>query len=428
MATASTIAPERRGSESPPYRERLVSLDALRGFDMFWILGADGVAQALRRMEDTPVTRFFATQLDHAAWAGFRFYDLIFPLFVFIVGVTTVFSLTKIVARHGRAAAVKRILGRAALLFLFGIFYNGGLAQSWPDVRLVGVLQRIAVCYAITGLLFVFFRPRVLVAVAAALLIGYWALLTFVPIRDIALDRAALAAALGPDTAARSQAHGRPSPEYHAQVEQRFEQTTDTVTGGYEPGRNLAHHLDFQLVPGSMYDTWWDPEGILSTLPSIATCLLGLFAGLLLRNTDVPDQRKALWLAGAGVAALILGYLWGLQFPVVKKIWTSSFVLVAGGWSLLLLAAFFYVIDLRGWRRWCTPFVWIGMNPITLYLITSAVDTYGIARRFLGGSVQGMFDRLVTPGFGELVISLGMLGLLILLARFLYRRGIFLRV
>jgi predicted acyltransferase len=419
---------ERRGTESPPYPARLLSLDALRGFDMFWILGADGVAYALRRMDDAPVPRFFATQLDHVEWAGFTFYDLIFPLFVFIVGVSSVFSLSKIVAQHGRAAAVKRILWRAALLFAFGIFYNGGLAREWPDVRLVGVLQRIALCYAAAGLLFVFCKPRTLVAIAAALLVGYWALLTFVPIRDIALDRPALAELIGPDPGMGTRTHGRPSTEYRERVATLYANTATRVTGGYEPGRNLANHLDFHGVPGSMYDVFWDPEGILSTLPAIATCLMGVFAGLVLRRTDLVDLRKAGWLAGAGVAALILGSLWGLQFPVVKKIWTSSFVLVAGGWSLLLLAAFYYVVDIRRWRGWCAPFVWIGMNPITLYLVTSAVGVSGIARRFVGGSVQTFFDSFIAPGFGELVIALSTLLLLILLARFLYRRGIFLRV
>ncbi len=422
----------RREAESPPARPapatRLVSLDALRGFDMFWILGADGVAYALRAMDDTPVTRFLATQLDHAEWAGFHFYDLIFPLFVFIVGVSLVFSLTKIVAQHGRGAAVRRILVRAALLFLFGIFYNGGLSEPWPDVRLAGVLQRIALCYAAAGLGFVFLRPRVLAGISAALLLGYWALLTFVPIRDVSIDPAAVAAQLGPDTQTNDPHHGRPSDAYRAQVEDRFAAATAYVGGGYEPGRNLANHLDFAYLPGRMYDVFFDPEGILSTIPAIVTCLLGVFAGLLLRWTDCDDRQKAIWLAASGVLAVAAGSLWGLQFPVVKKLWTSTFVLVAGGWSLLLLAGFYYVVDIRGWRRWCQPFVWIGMNPITLYLLTSVVAFDGIARRLVGGSVQRFFDARVATGFGELVIALGSLTLLVLLARFLYRRRIFLRV
>lgn len=407
---------------------RLVSLDALRGFDMFWILGADGVARSVRRIGSTPGPDFLGHQLEHVDWAGFTFYDLIFPLFVFIVGVSSVFSLTKIVARHGRAAALRRILIRALLLFALGIFYNGGLSQPWPDIRVMGVLQRIAIAYAAAGLLFVFFRPRVLAFVAGGLLAGYWALLTFVPIRDVALDPAALARRLGPDTGARSALHGRPSDDYRAQVETLYDQTDTYVTGCYEPGRNLANHVDFLVLPGAMYDVYWDPEGLLSTLPAIATCLLGVFAGLWLRRPDVSDGRRAGGLVVAGAAALAAGLLWGLQFPVIKKIWTSSYVLVAAGWSLLLLALFHHVIDIRGCRRWCAPFVWIGMNPITLYLLTSAVPVQGIARRFVGGEVQAFVDGLLVPGAGELVVALTGLLLLILLARFLHQRRIFLRV
>jgi predicted acyltransferase len=407
---------------------RLVSLDTLRGFDMFWILGADRVVYALRAMDDTPVTRFLAMQLNHAKWVGFTFYDLIFPLFVFIVGVSMVFSLTTPV-QHGRAAAVRRILVRATVLFLLGVFYNGGLAREWPDVRVAGVLQRIAIAYAAAGLLFVYLHPRMIAAVGVALLVGYWALLTYVPIRDVTLDQAALTAHLGPDTAARDPRHGRPSEPYRLQVEALFAATaTEHVRGSYEPGRNLANHLDFQFLPGRMYDVWFDPEGILSTLPSIATCLLGVFAGLWLRRQDQSASRKAIGLAAAGVAALAAGHLWGLEFPVVKKLWTSSFVLVAGGWSLLLLAAFYYLVDIRGGRGWCAPFVWIGMNPIALFLLTSAIAMDGIARRFVGGSVRVYLDGFVMPGFGQLVIELGSLLLLILFARFLYRRRIFLRV
>lgn len=420
--------PDSAASAATAPSVRLVSLDALRGFDMFWILGADSVAYSLREMNHSPVTVFLATQLDHVPWQGFTFYDLIFPLFLFIVGVSLVFSLRKTLAQQGRAAAVKRILLRTVLLFLFGIFYNGGLAESWPDVRLAGVLQRIAICYCAVGLLFCFFRPRVLAGVATGLLLGYWALLAWVPVRTVQLDVATLASQLGPDSATQDWPHGRPDEAYLAQAKQLFAETAMREAGHYEPGLNLANHLDFELLPGRMYDVYWDPEGILSTLPAIATCLLGVFAGLLLYESKFEPSRKLAWLVGAGVAALALGHLWGIQFPVIKKIWTSSYVLVAGGWSLLLLASFYYVVDMRNQRRWCEPFVWIGMNPITLYLATSVVSFRGIAGRLTGGSISGFLDAYVTTGFGQLLTTLVSLFLLILLARFLYRRKIFLRV
>jgi predicted acyltransferase len=395
---------------------RLVSVDALRGFDMFWILGADAVMRALGRLLKFEPFTTLGAQFEHKAWAGFAFYDLIFPLFVFIVGVSTVFSLTKLIEQHGRAAAIRRVLIRGVLLYVLGIIYSGGLTNPWPNIRLLGVLQRIALAYTATGLLFCFFKPRALAAVALALLAGYWALLTFVPIRDFQLDKSAFVSRLGTD---------KPTMDH---VRQAFHATTTHVTGHYEPGLNLTNHIDFVYLGGRKYDTYYDPEGLLSTLPAIATCLLGVFAGLLLRRADLQPRQKAVRLVGAGILALVVGSLWGLQFPVVKKLWTSSFVLVAGGWSLLLLATFYYVVDIRGWKRWCTAFVWIGMNPITLYLIGGLANVRSIAQRVSGGDVKAFFDSSLGSGGGELIGALTAVALILWLARFLYTRKIFLRV
>lgn len=395
---------------------RFVSLDALRGFTMFWILGADITVMALAGWIDIAPLRLAAHQVDHAAWAGFRFYDLIFPMFVFITGVSLVFSLEKSLARDGRRTAVRHILVRTLVLFLLGILYNGGLAQAWPDVRLVGVLQRIALAYGAAALLVVFCSARVRAVVAAGLLVGYWALLTFVPIRDVTLEREAMAARLRQE---------RPAAEA---VRALYDATTTTVTGRFEPGLNLTNHLDYHYLPGRMYDLYWDPEGLLSTLPAIATCLIGVMAGSWLRRRDRSESEKLLRLALAGAACLALGWLWHLQFPVVKKIWTSSFVLVAGGWSLLFLAVFVWIIDMRGWRGWCAPFVWIGMNPITLYLATALVDFGRIARMLAGGNIARGLDATLGAGASGFVLSLLVLLLLIAVARFLHRRGIYLKI
>ncbi len=395
---------------------RLVSLDALRGFDMFWILGGDALVYALARTWKIPPFPFLATQLDHVDWAGFHFYDLIFPLFVFMSGASISFALSRVIAERGRGAAVKKVLLRSVLLFLIALYYSGGFTFEWPNMRLLGVVNRIALAYAGAGLLYIFLRPRGLVIAAGALLVGYWVLMTFVPVRDIALDKDAMIARFGP----------KPTLE---QVQQAYDATTTRVTGRYEPGLNVSNHFDFEHLPGRKYDVYWDPEGILSTFPAIATCLFGVLAGLLLRRTDLDGIKKAQWLAVGGAAALALGFLWGLQFPVVKKIWTSSFVLVAGGWSALLLAASYYLIDVRQWRGWCPAFVWIGMNPITLYVLHGNVISFPrVAQRLAGGSVKAFFDAHVAAGFGEVVIATVSLGLLILLARFFHQRKIFLRV
>lgn len=403
-------------STSTSDSQRLMSLDALRGFDMFWILGADSLVYALHGLAQNAPTQFLATQLDHAEWEGFHFYDLIFPLFVFMMGVSTVFSLTKIIEREGRAAAVKRVLKRGILLFVVGLIYSGGFTNPWPDMRLMGVLNRIALCYTFGGLLFIFLRARALAAVAAALLLGYWALLANVSFPDV-----------------------RPT-GYSGVItkEAGFKKTSDInlastniIHGSYVQGVNLTDYLDQKYLPGRKYDGTYDPEGILSTLPAIVSGLLGIFAGLLIRNKSVPDGKKVLWLLGTGATGVALGWIWGMEFPVIKKIWTSSYVLVAGGYSALLLGAFYWIVDMKKWRTWCQPLVWIGMNPLTIYLTSNFLGGLGfekLARRLVGGPVKSIFDTHVAAGFGNLVIAMTSVALFIWFAHFLYRRKIFLRL
>jgi predicted acyltransferase len=401
----------------PAETQRLTSLDALRGFDMFWILGADSFVYALHETSNNPVTKFLATQLDHAEWDGFHFYDLIFPMFVFIMGVSTVFSLTKIIEREGRAAAVKRVLKRGLLLFIVALIYSGGFTNPWPDMRLMGVLNRIALCYTFGGLLFIFCNWRVMIGVAAALLLGYWALLELVPFPDV-----------------------RPTPGGTAVItkEAGFKElsqinlaSTNLLRGSYIQGVNLTDYLDQKYLPGRKYDGTYDPEGFLSTLPAFVTGLLGIFTGLFLRNKSVPDMKKVLYLIGAGAASAAVGWLWGIEMPVIKKIWTSSYVLVAGGYSAMLLGLFYWIVDVQKWQTWCQPFIWIGMNPITLYLTSNFLGGLGfekLARRLAGGSVENFFDAHVASGFGELVISAVGVALFVWFARFLYQRKIFLRL
>jgi predicted acyltransferase len=389
--TSSTIAPVSGSVAATPETRRVISVDALRGFDMFWILGGDSLAQALKKMAAgggvavAAAGGFFGDQLEHVDWEGFRFYDLIFPLFVFIVGVSIVFSLTALVERQGRAAAHKRVFRRFAILFVLALIYSGGVSTEWPDIRLLGVLNRIALCYLFASLLFLNLRLRGLIIACASLLIGYWALMTFVPVPGLG-------------------------------------------AGSFAKGANLANWLDAQYLPGKKWDGTWDPEGLLSTLPALATCLLGVFAGLLLRNPRVEEQRKSLWLLGAGVLMVAGGFLWGLQFPVIKKIWTSSYVLVAGGFSAMLLGIFHQVIDVWKHHRWATPFIWIGANAITLYFIESIVSFEKVAGRLVGGDVGNFFDAHLTAGTGHLLRACVGLLLAIILAGFLYRRKIFLRV
>lgn len=414
-----------------------MSVDALRGFDMFWIIGADSLVYALSRMTQSRPTTFLADQLDHAEWEGFHFYDMIFPLFVFIVGVSLVFSLTKTIQQAGRAEALKRVFRRGILLFIIGIFYSGGFTSPWPDMRLLGVLNRIALAYFFAGLLFCFFKPRALVAIGVAILVGYWGLMSYTPIRDIQLTKSNLAhlaeQAGDAKTAAlfneeRNPSAVKDSPAWAA-AEKMFYATTNRVTGKFGSGLNLANHIDFEYLPARKYDTFFDPEGLLSTLPAVVTCLLGVFAGLLLRNQSVPDQRKVVYLIAFGITGVVLGWLWNAQFPIIKKLWTSSFVLVTGGYSAILLGVFYLIVDVWQSRAWCQPFVWMGMNSITIYLASNMLGGFRkLATRFAGGDVRTFLDAHITKGAGDMAISIVGLLLAFWLVHFLYKRKIFLRL
>jgi predicted acyltransferase len=382
---------------------------------MFWIVGGDSLAAALNKTGGGGgMTGLIGEQLEHVEWAGFHFYDLIFPLFVFIVGVSLVFSLSRTIEQHGRGEALKRVFKRSLLLFLVALFYSGGFSTHWPDIRLLGVLNRIALCYFFASLIYCFVSWRGMIAMGAGLLVGYWALMTFVPFPDVRPVNAAGELISQKLIATNTAQLNFASP--------------NRLKGVFEPGLNLANYLDAKYLPGKKWDKTWDPEGILSTLPAIASCLLGVLAGLFLKTSRVDDRKKVLWLIGAGVASVVAGFAWGLQFPVVKKIWTSSFVLVAGGYSAILLGGFYLVVDVLKFQGWCQPFIWIGMNPITIYLTDNVVSFRRVAARFLGGNVKDFFDATVTSGFGDLVLSLGEVGLAILLAWWLYRRRIFLRL
>ena len=379
-------------AEKPRAAIRLVSVDALRGFDMFWIVGGDLLVRSLPEIHDSALTRELGAQMEHCEWAGFHFYDLIFPLFVFIVGVSLVFSVTRMVERAGRVAAVKRIVIRSLILFLLGIFYMGGVADGFKNVYFAGVLHRIAVAYFFAALIFCFLGASpaapakkrrstkaglmTMIAICLTLLVGYWALMTFVPVPGI----------------------GAP---YLS-----------------ESGKNLAHYLDELYMPGKKF------EGtLLSTMAAVANCLLGVFAGLLLKSEILPGQRKVYGLLSGGIVSLLLGFVWAQQFPIIKLLWTSSYVLVSCGYSAILLAAFFQLIELWKWQKWAQPFIWIGMNAITIYIVANVARFHRLAERFVGGDIKVFLGNYA--GFVQALLTIAFAFLLV---HFLYRRKIFLRL
>jgi len=426
-----TSVPAPQEIEAPKPAARLVSLDALRGFDMFWIIGADTVVMAIFKplvnSTNHPTAAKCAAviveQMDHVPWRGFHFYDLIFPMFVFIVGASLVFSLSKAIERGGKGRAIRRVIIRGAVLYLFGIIYYGGLSHAFgglyvdrgqpvppethnafmriiADIRFMGVLQRIAISYTFAGLLFCFFRPRVLAGICAGLLLLYWGLLV----------------AFHP---------GQPKVSY-------------------DENQNLTNWIDVHYLPGFKWDGDHDPEGLLSSIPAVGGCLLGVFAGLLLRTPKLGGYQKAGILVIGGALFILIGMIWGgipinlqdggwtipqsAQFPVIKKIWTSSFVMLTAGCASVLLGVFYLVIDVWKQRWIATPFVWIGMNAITLYLVWRFTDDMKDISATLVGGRHGELAAHLPPH--TLTIAQPVVGLLliVLLARFLYKRQIFLRV
>lgn len=374
-----------------PITDRVISVDALRGFNILCILGGDGVMWSLAEMSHgkgaivSAIGMFLGTQFTHAAWEGFRFYDFIFPLFIFITGVSIVLSLPQLVDREGKRKAHFRVLRRALLLYGLGLIYYGGISQHWTDIRFLGVLQRIGLCYFFASVLFLNANWRGLFIALVALLGGYWALMTFVPVPGIGV-------------------------------------------GSFAPDANLANWIDAHYLPGRLWDITRDPEGLLSTLPAIGTCLLGILAGLLLRDDRLSPLQKMLSLISGGAVLIAAGELWAVQFPIIKAIWTSSFVLVAGGYSAILLGTIYQIVDVWGFKWWLNIFVWLGANAITLYFLNSVMGFEPFALRFVGGDVTYLLDRTVTSGTGRFVAHVLGLAFAVALAGFFYRRKIFLRV
>jgi predicted acyltransferase len=359
---------------------RLLSIDALRGFDMFWIIGLGGLFTRIFTWMDNPVSQAFNIQLEHSAWNGFTFEDLIFPLFLFIVGLTIPFSLTKRLARgESRRSLYGHIFMRFLLLFFLGLIYNGLLNFNFPEMRWAGVLQRISLCYLACALIVMNGGVKVQVVWAGALLLLYWAAMMLIPV-----------------------------PGYGA--------------GVLTPEGNLAAYIDRMLLPGRFCCyTFGDNEGLLSTIPAVSTTLIGVLCGHWLRSPNA-QKIKALRLVIAGIASLILAILWGILFPINKLLWSSSYVLFAAGWSMLLLALFYWLIDMKGYVKWAFPLIVVGLNPITIYVAQGVFDFGIIARIF----IHGFVDYLGT--FKPMFTAFCVLGVKWLFLWFLYTRRIFLKV
>jgi predicted acyltransferase len=338
-----------------PPEERLQSLDILRGFDMFWISGGDHLFHAIATATGWAWAVLLAHHLKHVHWEGFRFYDLIMPLFLFITGITLPLSVGRRLARgQTRWEIFRRLLTRTLLLVILGhMDKNGPISLDVAHLRFTSVLGRIGVAGLAAGVILMFTRTRGQILWVIGILMGYWALMTFVP---------------APGQAAVS----------------------------FEQGVNIVDYLDQRIMPGALKSGNHDAIGWCSTPPAIATVLLGALAGAWLLSANSPGRKVAGFL-GAGVVLIGAGWLWGLQFPIIKNLWTSSFVLYTAGWSCLLLGATYGIADGLKWRRWGYPFLLIGMNPLVIYILTNTrwIDFHYVAQFFLGFTYAGASATMV---------------------------------
>lgn len=319
---------------------RIASVDALRGFDMFWIMGGDWIIKSLDLAVNTPTTAFLAYHMDHAEWEGFRFYDIVMPLFLWLAGVSIPFAFAKrLAASKSKAALWPHVLKRVVILWILGMAVQGGLLTY--DVEQFSLfsntLQAIAVGYLIATV-FVLYLPVTAQFIATGALMGaFWWVMANVPVPGVG-------------------------------------------AGLYEPDQNIALWIDMtvlgQFQDGTSY-TW-----ILSSLNFVATVMLGVFAGYLLRS-GARQYTKVVVLLAAGLSLVLLGQFWGLWHPIIKQLWTGSFVLFSGGLCFLLLGVFYLLIDVWRFAWWSKPFMIIGANSIVAYVAWHLFDFGLVADVFL---------------------------------------------
>lgn len=370
---------------------RLQSLDALRGFVMFWIIGGGTLAAQLAKATDRQPFLWFASQLQHVAWNGFHFEDAIFPTFLFAAGAALPFSSLRRISEGKTSRARELLTGarRALILVLLGMVVNGVLRGNWGDhlqhVRFGSVLGRIGVAWFLALAISLFFARRGRLIWLVGLLLGYWAAMKLIPVPG----------------------HG---------------------AGDLAQGANLCDYIDQLLLPGRFYLGNHDPEGLLSTIPAIGTALLGVLAGGFVRSSPKSAAIKALYLVAAGIVAIGLALVWDQAFPINKNLWTSSFVLMAGALSLILFGFFHWLIESRGWISPAFFFVVIGTNAIAIYLATEGMVDFGHTSRYLfAGAINGSIAS-TADAWRDVLLTAGTIAVEWLCLWFLWRKKAFIKV
>jgi predicted acyltransferase len=370
---------------------RLVSLDVVRGITIAFMILVNNGGSGL----------YSYHQLEHSAWNGWTLTDLVFPSFLFIAGISIVFSNQSRLERGESKTALRlHVLKRSLILFCLGLVVNGFPLFHLGTLRIYGVLQRIAICFLFASLLYLWnSKAWVAASAAVAALLGYWILMRWVPIPGIGVPTHSVAL--------------------------------------LDPNQNWVAYLDRKIFPGRLYEKVRDPEGLLSDLPAMGTILLGVLTGIWLRRPkSLP--AKAIGLLAASLSGLLLGNLWNVWFPINKKLWTSSYVLFAAGCTLLLLTICFYAVEIRKWTRgWTYPWLVFGSNAITAYvfseLLAGTLDTIRVhngarttdLQQFI---YQKWFFPLVNPSFGSLLYAIVFVLVCFVPVWLLYRKKIFIKI
>jgi len=360
---------------------RIMSIDALRGFDMFWIIGGGTIFSSLHEIFETPTTEWLNRQLSHVKWDGFRPWDLIMPLFLFVVGVVMPFAFNKrLAAGQSKKRLYLHVITRTVILFVLGMIAQGRLLEY--DLSKLhfysNTLQAIAAGYLISAIILLNLRLVWQIVTTISLLLLFWALMMLIPVPG----------------------HG---------------------AGVLTPDGNLAIYIDRLIFGGFIDETDPPYTWILSSMTFACTVMLGVMAGHLLR-LDKKGIVKVLLLLVAGVSCLVLGLVWNIWFPIIKHLWTSSFVLYSAGWCYLLLALLYLVIDVCGLKKWAFGFVVIGMNAIAVYMATHVFNFRHIGDIFVDG-----LDKYV-GNWSHFIHAVAAFAVIWLILWRMYRRKLFIKI
>lgn len=371
------------GSEDESKKsERILSIDALRGFDMLLISGGATFLVLMEGKTGLPWVNWIANQMTHPAWNGYTFYDFIFPLFLFIAGISLSFSLNK---RRKLGASkqdlYKKAFWRMLILIVLGIFYKNAPVPFFEpgEIRYVSVLGRIGIAVMATTILYLNFSERGRIYWVGGILVAYYAALFLIPV-----------------------------PGYGA--------GNLTVEG------NLVAWIDRNFLPGRLIDGNYDELGILTQFPALCITVLGAYAGDILRS-GIQKMDKFKTLVVAGVICTAAGLLWGLHFPINKHLWSSSYILLNSGMAFLFMAGFYWLIDIQNYRKWAFFFQVIGMNSLTIYLAYRFIDFTSTSQLLFSG-----FLSPIPVIWHEVFIAFGAMILVWLFLYFLYRNRLFLKI